>query len=88
VQPTTVRRLPSDRPRELEGKGAKPGTIEIQEHDGKKNGLYFVRECDMLDSHDSYCSCFGQPAKFNHAGVARSLRFSITSYGIDEEVLC
>ena len=48
--------------RELEGNGARPGAIEIQEHDGKNYRLFFVRECDMLESHDGYCFCFGQPA--------------------------
>jgi predicted lactoylglutathione lyase len=48
--------------RELEGKGAKPGATEIQEHDGKDYRLFFVRECDMMESHDGYCFCFGQPA--------------------------
>jgi predicted enzyme related to lactoylglutathione lyase len=47
---------------ELKGKGAKPGAIEIQEHGGKRYRLFFVRECDMLESHDGYCFCFGQPA--------------------------
>ena len=48
--------------RELEGKGAKPGAIQIQQHDGKNYRLFFVRECDMMESHDGYCFCFGQPA--------------------------
>ena len=34
----------------------------LQEHDGKSYRLFFVRECDMLESHDGYCFCFGQPA--------------------------
>jgi lactoylglutathione lyase len=48
--------------RELEGKGAKPGAIHIQAHGGKNYRLFFVRECDMMESHDGYCFCFGQPA--------------------------
>lgn len=48
--------------RELEGRGAKPGAIEIQSHGGKKYRLFFVRECDTMESHDGYCFCFGQPA--------------------------
>jgi catechol 2,3-dioxygenase-like lactoylglutathione lyase family enzyme len=48
--------------RELEGNGAKPGAIEIQEHEGKNYRLFFVRECDMMESHDGYCFCVGQPA--------------------------
>ena len=42
--------------RELEGKGAKPGSIEVQEYDGKNYRLFFVRECDMFQSHDGYVS--------------------------------
>lgn len=48
--------------REVEDKGAKAGPIHIQEHGGKNYRLFFVRECDMLDVHDGYCFCFGQPA--------------------------
>jgi hypothetical protein len=48
--------------RELESKGAKPGATEIQKHDGKNYRLFFVRECDMMESHDGYCFCFGEPA--------------------------
>jgi catechol 2,3-dioxygenase-like lactoylglutathione lyase family enzyme len=48
--------------RELESKGGKPGAIQIQEHEGKNYRLFFLRECDMLESHDGYCFCFGQPA--------------------------
>jgi len=48
--------------RELEGKGAKPGAIKIQAHDGKNYRLFFVRECDTAESNDGYCFCFGQPA--------------------------
>jgi catechol 2,3-dioxygenase-like lactoylglutathione lyase family enzyme len=48
--------------RELEGKGAKPGAVEIRAHQGKNYRIFFVRECDMMESHDGYCFCFGQPA--------------------------
>ena len=48
--------------REFEGNGARPGAIEIQEHGGKSYRLFFVRECDTMESHDGYCFCFGQPA--------------------------
>ena len=48
--------------RELDGSGAKPGTIKMQQHDGKDFRVFFVRECDILESHDGYCFCFGQPA--------------------------
>ncbi len=48
--------------REFEDNGAKPGTIKIQAHEGKNYRLFFLRECDMLESHDGYCFCFGQPA--------------------------
>jgi predicted enzyme related to lactoylglutathione lyase len=51
--------------REFEGKGAKPGKIQVQEHGGKSYRLFFLRECDMLDSHDGYCFCFGQPASIS-----------------------
>ena len=47
---------------EFQGKGAKPGAIEYQHHEGKKYRLFFLRECDMMDVHDGYCFCFGQPA--------------------------
>jgi catechol 2,3-dioxygenase-like lactoylglutathione lyase family enzyme len=47
---------------EFETKGAKPGAIEIQQHQGKNYRVFFLRECDMLESHDGYCFCFGQPA--------------------------
>ncbi len=47
---------------ELETKGAKPGAIHVQMHDGKNYRVFFVRECDMLEIHDGYCFCFGQPA--------------------------
>jgi len=48
--------------REFERKGGKPGAIEVQAHQGKNYRLFFLRECDMLESHDGYCFCFGQPA--------------------------
>jgi catechol 2,3-dioxygenase-like lactoylglutathione lyase family enzyme len=48
--------------RELESKGGKPGATEIQQHQEKNYRVFFLRECDMLDSHDGYCFCFGQPA--------------------------
>ena len=48
--------------REFEGTGAKPGAIHIHEHEGKKYRVFFLRECDMMESHDGYCFCFGQPA--------------------------
>lgn len=47
---------------ELLGKGARPGAIHVQMHDGKNYRVFFVRECDMLEIHDGYCFCFGQPA--------------------------
>ncbi len=47
---------------ELQGRGAKPGAIGVQPHDGKLFRLFFLRECDMLEQHDGYCFCFGQPA--------------------------
>jgi catechol 2,3-dioxygenase-like lactoylglutathione lyase family enzyme len=47
---------------EFVAKGAKPGAIEIQAHQGKHYRLFFLRECDMMESHDGYCFCFGQPA--------------------------
>ncbi|HEV3260197.1 MAG TPA: VOC family protein [Gemmataceae bacterium] len=37
--------------------GAEPGAIEVQEHDGKKLRLFFLKE-----GYDDYCFCFGQPA--------------------------
>lgn len=48
--------------REFQGKGGKPGATEIQEYEGKNYRLFFLRECDMMESHDGYCFCFGQPA--------------------------
>ena len=48
--------------REFEGNGGKPQATRIQEHDGKKYRVFFLRECDMMESHDGYCFCFGQPA--------------------------
>lgn len=47
---------------ELQGNGGKPGAIGIQEHQGKRYRLFFLRECDMMESHDGYCFCFGHPA--------------------------
>ena len=47
--------------RELQGKGGKPGAIQIQQYQGKLYRLFFLRECDMMGSHDGYCYCFGQP---------------------------
>jgi catechol 2,3-dioxygenase-like lactoylglutathione lyase family enzyme len=47
---------------EFESKGGKPGAIEIQKHEGKNYRLFFLRECDMMEIHDGYCFCFGQPA--------------------------
>jgi predicted enzyme related to lactoylglutathione lyase len=47
---------------ELAAKGAQPGAIHIQQHGGKNYRLFFVRECDMMESHDGYCFCFGQRA--------------------------
>jgi lactoylglutathione lyase len=46
---------------ELQANGAKPGSIEVQQHNGKRFRVFFVRECDMMDVHDGYCFCFGQP---------------------------
>jgi lactoylglutathione lyase len=48
--------------REFQSKGAKPGAIEIQEYEGENYRLFFLRESDMMESHDGYCFCFGQPA--------------------------
>lgn len=48
--------------REFQGQGAKPGVNEIQEYQGKNYRLSFLRECDMMETHDGYCFCFGQPA--------------------------
>ncbi len=45
---------------ELAAKGAKPGAIEIQQHDGKSYRIFFVRECDSMSEHDGYCFCFGR----------------------------
>jgi predicted enzyme related to lactoylglutathione lyase len=45
---------------ELVSKGARPGTIEIQQHDGKTYRVFFVRECDSTSPHDGYCFCFGR----------------------------
>src|SRR5437588_288862 len=42
---------------ELESKGGKPGAIEIQQHEGKNYRLFFLRECDIMESHDGYCFC-------------------------------
>lgn len=47
---------------EFIGKGAKPGAVHVQTHEGKRYRLFFVRECDMLEVHNGYCFCFGQPA--------------------------
>ena len=47
---------------EFEGKGGKPGATEIQKYEGKNYRLFFIRECDMMEVHDGYCFCFGQPA--------------------------
>jgi lactoylglutathione lyase len=47
---------------ELQGNGAKPGAMGMQEHQGRRYRLFFLRECDMMESHDGYCFCFGQPA--------------------------
>lgn len=47
---------------EYESKGGKPGPIEFMWYEGKNYRLFFLRECDMLASHDGYCFCFGQPA--------------------------
>jgi lactoylglutathione lyase len=46
---------------EFQGKGAKPGAIQVQAYQGKLFRVFFLRECDMLESHDGYCFCFGQP---------------------------
>jgi catechol 2,3-dioxygenase-like lactoylglutathione lyase family enzyme len=43
--------------REYTDAGANPGTIEVQEYDGTKFRVFFVRE-----DYDNYCFCFGQPA--------------------------
>ncbi len=48
--------------REFEAKGGKPGAPEIQRYQGKDYRLFFLRECDIMDLHDGYCFCFGQPA--------------------------
>ena len=47
---------------EFQGQGAEPGAIEIRDYQGKNYRLFFLRECDMMESHDGYCFCFGQPA--------------------------
>lgn len=47
---------------EFQSKGAKPSAVEIQDYEGKKYRLFFLRECDMLEIYDGYCFCFGQPA--------------------------
>jgi len=47
---------------ELQGNGGKPGAMGMQDHQGKRYRLFFLRECDMIESHDGYCFCFGQPA--------------------------
>ena len=47
--------------RELAENGAMPGPIRIQQHDGKDFRVFFVRECDSLETHDGYCFCFGHP---------------------------
>jgi catechol 2,3-dioxygenase-like lactoylglutathione lyase family enzyme len=48
--------------REFQGNGAKPGVTQIQQYEGKNYRLFFLRECDMMEVHDGYCFCFGQPA--------------------------
>ncbi|MGL6075979.1 MAG: VOC family protein [Fimbriiglobus sp.] len=48
---------------ELEGRGAKPGPIQVQEYDGDRYRIFFVRECDVLDSHEGYCFCIGHPTE-------------------------
>jgi hypothetical protein len=48
--------------REFEGKGGEPGATEVHEYKGKYYRLFFLRECDMMEFHDGYGLCFGQPA--------------------------
>ena len=48
--------------RELQAKGGTPGAVKIQEYEGKNYRVFFLRECDMMEFHDGYCFCFGQPA--------------------------
>lgn len=45
---------------ELAAKGAMPGEIEVQQHDGKDYEVFFVRECGSRELHDGYCFCFGK----------------------------
>jgi len=44
--------------RELDGRGLDLGGIRIDEWDGKKYRVFFLRE-----SEDGYCYCFSQPAR-------------------------
>src|SRR5882724_6452135 len=37
---------------EFAGKGAKPGATQIQQYEGKDYRLFFLREMDMLETHD------------------------------------
>lgn len=45
---------------ELAAKGAQPGEIHVQKHDGKNYRLFFVRESNSREEHDGYCFCFGR----------------------------
>lgn len=38
--------------REYEGKGSKPGATEVQEYEGKSYRLFFLSECDVMESHN------------------------------------
>lgn len=40
---------------ELEGRGGKPGAFRIDQHEGERYRVFFLRE-----DHDGYCFCFGQ----------------------------
>jgi len=42
---------------ELDGRGLDLGKLGVQEWDGKKYRVFFLRE-----SRDGYCYCFTQPA--------------------------
>jgi catechol 2,3-dioxygenase-like lactoylglutathione lyase family enzyme len=47
---------------EFMSRGAKPGAIEIQSHNGQQHRVFFLRECDIWKVHNGYCWCFGQLA--------------------------
>lgn len=44
--------------REFTQSGAKPGALEVREHDGGHYKLFFA-----VEPYDGYCFCFGQPWK-------------------------